>query len=146
MADNRRTNRRPFDPPVAAAPVQRGDRPWPEVHYLPGETGSEVFAEFAYWFQEVETAGRSGRGRDHSRAQAAEIRQTAEMVMRHLMHLGYGSGEDILRVSGKQARACVECIRERRHVDDDQRPLMQLSRPERARHHLLKEPAEVETT
>lgn len=28
MADSRRTNRRPFDPPPAAAAVQRGERPW----------------------------------------------------------------------------------------------------------------------
>jgi len=31
MADSRRTNRRPFDPPPAAAAVQRGRRPWPEA-------------------------------------------------------------------------------------------------------------------
>ena len=31
MADSRRTNRRPFDPPVAAAPVQRGVVPWATI-------------------------------------------------------------------------------------------------------------------
>jgi len=31
MADSRRANRSPFDPPPAAVAVQRGERPWPEA-------------------------------------------------------------------------------------------------------------------